>query len=347
MHQMPAPHADLLLVTVTDSETDAVRDLLAERYGLALRAELIGGWPYYNLGTLGGARTWLVRSEMGVVSGGGSLLTIDTAIRTLGPSAVIMLGIAFGLRPDEQQIGDVLVARQLMLYELQRVGTGADGGAEVRPRGERVAPTAALLARCRAGRDTWGQAPVHTGLILSGEKLVDHLDVREQLRRLEPEAIGGEMEGAGLYVAAQRQKVDWILVKAISDWADGKKREGKAQQQRLAARNAAAFVLHVIEQGGWAAGTARPSRGEPAPPRVGNSGALRTLPLPELRQLLSDRMALEELRTMCFDLGVDWEGLPGGSKSALVRELLGFLQRRNRMGTLYDWLALHRPDIQL
>lgn len=345
MHQMSTPLADLLLVTVTDSETDAVRDLLAERYGTALRTEVVSQRPYYNLGVLGGARVWLVRSEMGAVSGSGSLLTIDTAIRNLGPAAVMMVGIAFGLRPDEQRIGDVLVARQLMFYDLQRVGTGSDGNALVRPRGERIAPSAALLARCRAGRDTWGQASVHTGLILSGEKLVDQLDFREQLRQIEPEAIGGEMEGAGLYAAAQNHKVDWILVKAISDWADGKKREGKAEQQSLAARNAAAFMFHVIGQGGWFSTIPHaPHPGIATPPQAGRPG-LHDLPLNQLRQLLADRMSLEELRTMCFDIGVDPEEVRGEVKGAFARELIGYLQRRKLLDNLYNWLMANRSDI--
>lgn len=158
MSQTNRARADLLLVTVTDSETDAVRDVLREHSGRSLKTAIVRKRPYYDLGILGGARVWLTRSEMGAGGGGGSLLTIDSAIRDLNPTTVIMVGIAFGLRPDEHQIGDVLVARQLMLYDLQRVGTGDDGSYVVRPRGERVAPTTTLLARCRVGRDTWGQS---------------------------------------------------------------------------------------------------------------------------------------------------------------------------------------------
>jgi hypothetical protein len=42
--------------------------------------------------------------------------------------------------------------------------------------------------------------------------------------------------------------VDWILVKAICDWANGNKND---KAQPLAARNAAQFVLHVLQLGGW------------------------------------------------------------------------------------------------
>ncbi len=55
------------------------------------------------------------------------------------------------------------------------------------------------------------------------------------------------MEGAGLYAAASDAKVDWILIKAICDWADGNK-DNKAQP--IAASNAVNFVLHVISHVG-------------------------------------------------------------------------------------------------
>jgi nucleoside phosphorylase len=37
---------------------------------------------------------------------------------------------------------------------------------------------------------------VRFGLVLTGEKLVDDIDYRDQLVALEEEVVGGEMEGA-------------------------------------------------------------------------------------------------------------------------------------------------------
>lgn len=61
------------------------------------------------------------------------------------------------------------------------------------------------------------------------------------------------MEGEGPYAATQdhARRVDWIPVKAISDWADGNKASNKRQNQWQAARNAAQFVVHVLRQGGF------------------------------------------------------------------------------------------------
>jgi nucleoside phosphorylase len=88
---------------------------------------------------------------------------------------------------------------------------------------------------------------IKTGLVLSGEKLIDNIDFRNQLKDMAPDAIGGEMEGAGLYTSCQNERVDWILIKAVCDWADGNKSQDKHSQQEMAAIAASTFVAHVLK----------------------------------------------------------------------------------------------------
>ena len=59
--------------------------------------------------------------------------------------------------------------------------------------------------------------------MLSGEKLIDSGGFKQTLLDQFPTAIGGEMEGAGLWASADRAKTDWLLVKGVCDWADGEK----------------------------------------------------------------------------------------------------------------------------
>jgi hypothetical protein len=127
------------------------------------------------------------------------------------------------------------------------VGT-ASGQPKIILRGDRPHASPWLLDAFKNADLHWKGATVRFGLVLTGEKLVDNFDFREQLRVLEPEAIGGEMEGAGLYVACHDAKVDWILVKAICDWADGNKAVDRDARQAIAACNSAGFVLHVLQQ---------------------------------------------------------------------------------------------------
>ena len=63
-----------------------------------------------------------------------------------------------------------------------------------------------------------------------------------------------------------------------------------------------------------------------------------------LRELLAGRFNLEELRTLCADLGVDYDDLPGEGKTARARELIAFLDRRGRLPQLIRVGAAARPD---
>ena len=238
-------HVDVLLVTVTEIESRSVLQVFQEQTGLESKIVPLEDKTYHDLGVLNGAHVWHALSGMGPDGLDGSLQAVSKAIMALRPKAVVMVGVAFGLNAPKQAIGDILVSETLRLYELQRVGIEA-----ARPniilRGSRPDASPWLLDCLRNARLHWDAAPVHFGVLLTGQKLVDNLDLREHLRSFEPEAIGGEMEGAGLYAACQAAKVDWILVKAICDWADGHKSVNRARRQKLAARNAAHFVLHAL-----------------------------------------------------------------------------------------------------
>ena len=182
-------------------------------------------------------------------TGAGSARTricIEAGIEALSPQVVIMVGIAFGLHPEKQHIGDILVSHQIEDYDQQKIGTGPNARREIYARGDRFRASERLLNRFIAGQHEWQAPPdVHFGLILSGSKLVSHKGFRDELLRVAPEAIGGEMEGASLYEVANDKHVEWVLVKAICDWADGDKND---DHQKQAAKNAARFAIQVLSQ---------------------------------------------------------------------------------------------------
>jgi nucleoside phosphorylase len=203
----------------------------------------IGDRVYRDLGTINGSRVFHALSEMGSGGLGATHQTVDKGIRTFDPGAVIAVGIAFGINEKKQAIGDILLSKQLRLYDLQRIGN------EIILRGDKPhASTRLINFFDGVAQTSWSGGTVRSGVILTGDKLIDNIDYRAQLIGLEPEAIGGEMEGAGLYVASQDHKVDWIVIKAICDWGDGQKSKNKTARQKKAAKNAAEFVVHALQQ---------------------------------------------------------------------------------------------------
>lgn len=239
---------DVLIVTVTKVESKAVIDVFNEASGQVPKPIPIGDRVYHDFGIVNGTRVFMVQSEMGASGLGASQQAVQKGIVALSPIAVIMVGIAFGINAEKQSIGDILVSQRLSLYEFQRIGT-QNGEYKIVLRGDRPHASPWLYNRFQSAELHWKESAttVKFGIILSGEKLVDNVDFRQQLLQLEPEAIGGEMEGTGLYVACQDSKVDWILVKAICDWADGHKSQDKDRRQQLAAHNAARFLLHTLQ----------------------------------------------------------------------------------------------------
>jgi nucleoside phosphorylase len=245
-----ADRVDVLLVTVTEVEKNAVLDAFKKAVGYEHRLTFIRNKSYYMLGTFGGSSVAMVQSEMGYSGPGAALTTVANACNDLHPTAVIAVGVAFGIHKAKQHLGDILVSKQVHGYELQRVGTDKGGEVRVVPRGSVVDASPRLLDRSRSASTSWKGAPISFGLIISGEKLVDNIDFRRQITEGQPEAIGGEMEAAGIYTGAFENNTDWIVVKAICDWADGEKGTNKNARQRRAAENAAQFVVHTIMLGG-------------------------------------------------------------------------------------------------
>jgi formylglycine-generating enzyme required for sulfatase activity/nucleoside phosphorylase len=66
-----------------------------------------------------------------------------------------------------------------------------------------------------------------------------------------------------------------------------------------------------------------------------------------LRKLLAEKFSQEELRTLCFDLGIDYEDLPGEGHEAKARDLIAHCKRHDRLSEVVSYIQTVRPDIKL
>jgi hypothetical protein len=67
--------------------------------------------------------------------------------------------------------------------------------------------------------------------------------------------------------------------------------------------------------------------------------------LTDLHGLLTEYFNLDELRALCFQLGLDYEELRGEVKSARARDLITVMLRQNRLAELADRLKVQRPNV--
>ena len=88
--------------------------------------------------------------------------------------AIIAVGIAFGINPEKQQFGDILVSTKILAYEPQRIGTNTSGEQRLTSRGDRASASQRLINFFRHAQTSWTGASVSHGLMLTGEKLIDN-----------------------------------------------------------------------------------------------------------------------------------------------------------------------------
>lgn len=161
--------------------------------------------------------------------------------------AVFLAGIAFGIDPDKQNIGDILISEQVLPYEVVKVS-------EVRTenRNKAIAIDSRIVEICRSATDSWRQnykTAVHFGAVLTGEKLVNSPKFKKELLQLFEkykglQIVGGEMEGTGACISLV-DRTDFIIVKAICDWGENKS-EHKEERQLFAAKNCMHFMYSMF-----------------------------------------------------------------------------------------------------
>jgi len=203
----------------------------------------------YYLGVLGKFPVAIIHSAMmGSLNRDASAFSVKESISEWDFKAVFLVGIAFGIDKDKQQIGDILVAKQLSQYETAKVSSFNTTDTVVITRGYSVPPSASLLnifnqRNNYTNSSTHQKYKIHSGEILCGEKVVNNQNFRDQLISRFPSAIGGEMEGNGVYNACSQKKIDWIVIKSICDWGDEYKDD---KWQEIAASNSIGYVKEIL-----------------------------------------------------------------------------------------------------
>jgi nucleoside phosphorylase len=228
---------NLLLVTNTQHEMGAILDLSKINFDQEFERRFVGQKTYYYLGAAETANVFMVLIDADERAGA----FIKEGLQILSPTAVVMVGLAFGAKRMRQDIGDILVSDQVIKFDIDRVGSGPDGEMKFLFRRDNVSASRRLLDKFRDGALDWGTR-VHFGALLSGSILIDNEEFRDRLLdQIGSTAIGGELGQASLYVTLAEHNIDWISVREIASWADGNKNPGGRS-------TAIDFVFYVLQR---------------------------------------------------------------------------------------------------
>ncbi len=201
------------------------------------------GFDYW-LGTLEGQDCVLARCGMGKVAAAAG---VQRLIDQFSIGSLVVCGLAGGLKP-ELEPGDIVVGERFIQHDLD--ASPLYPRFEVPGLGISVFTATLDLVEvafeaCRAEMTTrGGDASVYRGLILTGDQFVKD-DKRHDLVSDFPDALCVEMEGAAIAQVCHLNDLPFVIVRIISDRADG---SAPADFIRFVTETAPAYTVGIVTQ---------------------------------------------------------------------------------------------------
>ena len=172
------------------------------------------GKTYFE-GRIGRHEVVLVQSGIGKVL---SAMSVAILAETFGVDAIINTGSA-GAVSEGLAIGDVVIADRLVYHD---VDVTAFGYAYGQMAGQELyfLADSELMAKLQAVLAQEGQDS-HRGLIATGDSFIADPDKVAAIKHHFPEVLAVEMEGAAIAQAAQAAGKPFLVIRAMSDTAQG------------------------------------------------------------------------------------------------------------------------------
>ena len=163
-------------------------------------------------------------------------------------SKVLFTGVAGGVG-DETSVLDVVVATKLVQHDYGQItndgfewSEGYDGEEGYYPCDEGLVDLA-----CDAAADVVGGDHVFRGVIASGDQFIAS---EEYVKKLQENynALACEMEGASIALVCERYGVPFVVIRTMSDKADGLAHETYENMADIAAENSCKIVLEMLKE---------------------------------------------------------------------------------------------------
>lgn len=224
------------VIGAMEVEVDLLKAALVDRH-----TDMRAGMEF-SVGTLGGTRAVVARCGVGKVN---AALCVQVLADLYGVTHVVNTGVA-GSLDASIDIGDLVVSTDALHHDMDVTALGYAAG-QVPGLSELAFPADPDL-RARVARAAAAAAPelgVFEGRVVSGDRFVADRATKQRLA----EGFGGrccEMEGAAIAQACRANSLPFVIVRAISDKADGSDEELYPVFEEKAARHCAAIVEQVL-----------------------------------------------------------------------------------------------------
>ena len=229
------------IIGAMDTEIQMIREQMDR-----CRVNSLYGLTFYQ-GRIGSHDVVLAKCGVGKVN---AARCAQILIDRSNPDFIINTGVAGGIGPN-LKVGDMVLSTDLVQHDFRMNALGCVDGCQTLE-GPKDKPTLfhgdeGLLTRFeKVAQETAGEAAIHRGRIASGDTFVADKASKEKIYKTFG-ALACEMEGAAIAQVAQAAGVPFLVIRAISDLADGSASESYAAFERHAAQLSAKMLLRFME----------------------------------------------------------------------------------------------------
>lgn len=196
----------------------------------------------FHEGTLNGRNVVIVQCGIGKVNAG---ICVQVMADLFAVDAVINTGVAGSLRA-EINIGDIVVSTDACEHDMDVRALGYGQG--IIPQMETSffkADRKLVEEAIAACREVNPEIGVYEGRVVSGDQFISDSAVKDNLIKLF-DALCTEMEGAAVAHAAFLNGIPYVVIRAISDKADGSAHMDYPEFERAASSHCARLVENLM-----------------------------------------------------------------------------------------------------
>lgn len=166
------------------------------------------------------------------------------------PDFIINTGVAGGIG-NNLSVGDVVIATDLVQHDFDVSVLGYAKGymcTGVNPDKPTIFSSDENLVKIfeKASKNVISQQNIHKGRIASGDIFIGNIERKIEIQELFG-AIAVEMEGASIAQSAYMNEIPFIVVRAISDLADGTATESQSDFENKTAKITANIIKEMLQ----------------------------------------------------------------------------------------------------
>ena len=230
------------IVAAMDNEVDLLLDKAEiERVDTIADVE-------YHIGSLHGKPVIITRSGIGKIRAASG---VSAMLSEYPVSKVIFTGIAGGVE-DETQVLDEVIATRLVEHDY---GILSNDGFEWRSGDPGMGGEPGVYYDCDpelvklaydAAVEVVGKDLVFKGTIATGDQFIANSEYVDKLQK-DYDAYACEMEGAAVAVVCIKYETPFVVIRALSDKADGNAHDSYENFGEIAADNSSRIVFNMLD----------------------------------------------------------------------------------------------------